>query len=264
MRDKRVAALTRTSSAPRRRRGRRWRRAVVPAAGGARRHALRRRGGAGAAAGAVRRGAAAVPATAARGASAPAAAPAALRRARRGRRVEQHRVLAHQAADGPGGFEDHVDERLLHRAVAGHAQERAAVGAPRAASPAAPAARRCTRRRRRGRPRAARCATAARRLFGRHAGDVDLGPQRFAERRLHGQPAQARAPRLRAPQDRRRRAATPVSAKRAAFVERFFKASPTGDRPRAAVEPRLSIVVMPPPTDCAHAETAEITIASSI
>ena len=63
------------------------------------------------------------------------------------------------------------------------------------------AARRCSRRRRRGRPRAAPragCSDAA--SSARHAGDVDLGPQRFAQRRLHRQPAQAQRPGRRAPQ----------------------------------------------------------------
>ena len=37
-------------------------------------------------------------------------------------------------------------------------------------------------------------------FLGRQAGDVDLGPQRLAQRRLHGQPPQAQRPGLRAPQ----------------------------------------------------------------
>jgi hypothetical protein len=44
------------------------------------------------------------------------------RRQARARRVEQHRVFAHQAAGGPRSFEDHVDEGLEHRAIAGDTQ----------------------------------------------------------------------------------------------------------------------------------------------
>ena len=110
------------------------------------------------------------------------------------RRIEQQREFAHQAARGPRELEDHVDEGLLHRAIAGHAQIRPAIGA---------AGDRDLRRRQHGVVVDAlraiglgrRDAHLQRRLFvGREAGDVDLGTQRLAEGRLNVEATESKGP----------------------------------------------------------------------
>jgi hypothetical protein len=121
--------------------------------------------------------------------SAPARAPSS--------RVEQHRVLAHQATGRPRDLEDHVDEGLLHRAIAGDAQIRTAVAAALQfdlrdwqhivvvdTRGAVGLGRRHTHAQAGG-------------LLGRETGDVDLGPQRLAQCRLHGKPAQTQRVRIR-------------------------------------------------------------------
>ncbi len=112
----------------------------------------------------------------------------------RRRRIEQHRVLAHQAATGPGQLQDHVDEGLLHDTVADHTQVWASVGAvgqgdhgarQHGAVVHASSAVRLGRRH----------SYAQRRCFlCRDAGDVDFGTQVFAQRRLHRKAAQAECP----------------------------------------------------------------------
>ena len=117
-------------------------------------------------------------------------------RARHRRRVEEHRVFAHQPARRPGEFEDHVDEGLLHRAIAGQAQKRAAVAAAlhhglgsRQHGVVVDAGGAECIRRRDAHPQAGR-------LFGGHAGDVDLRAKRFTERRLHRQASQPECERI--------------------------------------------------------------------
>ena len=119
------------------------------------------------------------------------------RTGRRGGRIEQQGVLAHQTARGPCHFQDHVDKRLLNRAVARQAQIGAAVrptqqfGGRAGQHIVVVNARRTIRiRRRHSNPQIGR-------LFRAQARDVDLGLQGFAQRRLHRQPPQAQGPGLR-------------------------------------------------------------------
>ncbi len=116
------------------------------------------------------------------------------RRHARLRRIEQQRVFAHQSAGRPRELEDHVDERLLHRAIALHAQIRPSIGP--------------TRQRDRGRRQhgvvfdarrairvGGRDANAQAGVFlGAEAGDVDLGAKRFAECGLNVEAAEAQGP----------------------------------------------------------------------
>ena len=81
----------------------------------------------------------------------------------------------------------------------------------------------CSRRWRRDRSRAARRGCAGCASLRRHAGDFDLGPQRFAERRLHGEPAEAQRGSERRDARQRAAAATLVSAKRPENVRFSFQ-----------------------------------------
>ena len=128
-----------------------------------------------------------------------------LRRGRRlgqpgSRRVEQQRVLAHQPAGSPVGFENHVDEGFEHRTVARHAQHLAAIrallqnhlcrGQHRVVFDPGSAV---SLGRRDSQPQ-------RRQLFRRDVRYFDLGAQGLAQRRLHVEPPQAQRPGLRSPQ----------------------------------------------------------------
>ncbi len=108
-------------------------------------------------------------------------------------RIEQQRVLAHQATAGPGQLEDDVDEGFLNGAIAVDAQHAAAIagvhlhmGAGQHAVVLDTIAAIELGRRDADLQRAG--------LFGAQAGDVDLGLQGLAQRGLDGQAAQAQSP----------------------------------------------------------------------
>jgi hypothetical protein len=108
---------------------------------------------------------------------------------------DQQRVLAHQAAGGQGQLHDHVQERLLHGAAAGQADEGPAVGPALHGKPRWRAGSGGSRRRRPGRPpREAMRRFRRRGLLGRQARDLDLGAQRLAERGLHRHAPKAQRP----------------------------------------------------------------------
>jgi hypothetical protein len=110
--------------------------------------------------------------------------------ARCGRRIEQQREVAHQAAAGPVGLENHIDEGLDHRTVAGQPQVRAPVGALEQLHLRARQDRVVVHTR--GPVGIGRRDAQHQRgsLFAGQASDVDLGTQGFAQRGLHAQLAQ--------------------------------------------------------------------------